>query len=233
MVMIASRFCGPPDSANGGYACGLVASQIEGDAEITLRAPPPLDVPLELSRRDDASVVLQRDGLLLADGKPTRFELELPRAPTLSEAIDARKRYPGVTFSRCFVCGEQRSDDGGLMILSGPLKDRPIVAAPWTPTADLGDMRGVVDPIFVWSALDCPSWFAHAAFTPVDDIVPALLGRLSGHLEREARVGETYVSVGWSLKKEGRRIHSASALFDQDGVALAWAKATWIELKNG
>ena len=41
-VAIEKRFCGPPKSANGGYVCGLLASYIDGDAEITLLAPPPL-----------------------------------------------------------------------------------------------------------------------------------------------------------------------------------------------
>src|SRR5215472_8325674 len=41
-VLIEKRFCGPPTSANGGYVCGLLATHIDGNAEITLRAPPPL-----------------------------------------------------------------------------------------------------------------------------------------------------------------------------------------------
>src|SRR5438552_14612416 len=41
-VVIERRFCGPPNSANGGYVCGLLAAHIDGNAEITLLAPPPL-----------------------------------------------------------------------------------------------------------------------------------------------------------------------------------------------
>ena len=41
-VVIEERFRGPPRSANGGYICGLLAAHIDGDAEITLLAPPPL-----------------------------------------------------------------------------------------------------------------------------------------------------------------------------------------------
>jgi len=47
-VMIEQRFCGPPRSANGGYVCGLVASYIEGSAEVTLMAPPPLNRRLDI-----------------------------------------------------------------------------------------------------------------------------------------------------------------------------------------
>ena len=41
-VVIEKRFCGPPNSGNGGYVCGLLAAHIEADAEVTLLAPPPL-----------------------------------------------------------------------------------------------------------------------------------------------------------------------------------------------
>jgi len=231
-LSISSRFCGPPDSANGGYVCGVIASGIEGAAEITLRAPPPLDTPLQLVNDDDKRVVLQHGPTLLAEGKPTTFDLELPTPVSLAAARDATTRYSGITFPRCFVCGSGRADDGGLMILPGTLPDRRIVAAPWSPTADLADASGLVDRLYVWSALDCPSWFAHAAFTPLSELSFALLGRMSGHIERAPRIDETCIVMGWPIKKEGRRIHSATALFDVDGQPLAWSSATWIELKS-
>ena len=42
-IRIDRRFCGPPNSGNGGYVCGLLAAHIDGGAEITLRVPPPLE----------------------------------------------------------------------------------------------------------------------------------------------------------------------------------------------
>ena len=46
-----ARFNGPPDSAQGGYACGLVAERIDSPgAAVSLRAPPPLERPLEVRR---------------------------------------------------------------------------------------------------------------------------------------------------------------------------------------
>ena len=38
-LVIGSRFCGPPDSGNGGYVCGLIADYLGGPAEVTLRKP--------------------------------------------------------------------------------------------------------------------------------------------------------------------------------------------------
>ncbi|MCJ9705122.1 hypothetical protein MOV74_28970, partial [Bradyrhizobium sp. SHOUNA76] len=46
-IIIDKRYCGPPNSGNGGYVCGRLARHIPGGAEITLRAPPPLDTPLD------------------------------------------------------------------------------------------------------------------------------------------------------------------------------------------
>jgi hypothetical protein len=44
LLVIASRFCGLPDSGNGGYVCGFVAARLGGQAEITL--PARLSTPL-------------------------------------------------------------------------------------------------------------------------------------------------------------------------------------------
>jgi hypothetical protein len=230
-VTIASRFCGPPGSANGGYVSGLLAAEIEGAAEVTLRAPPPLETLLALDRREDGRVVLTHGDTLLAEARPQSLSLALPAPVSVTDARDASTRYPGVTFDQCFVCGSARAQTGGLMILPGTVAGRTLVAAPWTPAPDLVDRSGVVDAKYVWSALDCPAWFAHAAFTPISELIVALLGRITGHIERQPKVGETYVCVGWPIKKEGRRIYAGSALFDADGAALAWASTVWVELK--
>ena len=49
-LVVAPRFCGPPDSANGGYAAGFIAACLDGQAEITLRRPPPLARPMAVER---------------------------------------------------------------------------------------------------------------------------------------------------------------------------------------
>ena len=51
-IMIDKRYCGPPNSGNGGYVCGRLARHIPGGAEVTLRAPPPLDKPLDVVATD-------------------------------------------------------------------------------------------------------------------------------------------------------------------------------------
>jgi hypothetical protein len=38
-MTIPHRFRGPPNSGKGGYVCGMLARNIAGAAEVTLRAP--------------------------------------------------------------------------------------------------------------------------------------------------------------------------------------------------
>ena len=52
-ITIPKRFCGPPDSGNGGYVCGLLAGYVSGGSEVTLRMPPPLERPLDIVREGD------------------------------------------------------------------------------------------------------------------------------------------------------------------------------------
>ncbi len=57
-IIIERRFCGPPDSGNGGYTCGRLANYVDGTAEVTLLRPPPLERPLGIERREGGMVRL-------------------------------------------------------------------------------------------------------------------------------------------------------------------------------
>ena len=35
-IFIAKRFCGPPDSGNGGYTCGLISQAMHVPADVTI-----------------------------------------------------------------------------------------------------------------------------------------------------------------------------------------------------
>lgn len=231
LVTIPTRFCGPPQSANGGYTAGLLAELFEGPCEVTLRAPPPLGVPLSRSLADGGATLLDGE-LLLAEAKPASVELELPAPVTVAEAERAVERYPGFArhpFPRCFVCGTAREPGDGLTIFTGPVGGRDVVAAPWSPTRDLGSDGEHVDTRFVWAALDCPSWFGFVAFA--DEVPAALLGRLSAVILRRPRLDERCVLMGWCNGREGRRIACGSQLLDASGECLAYSKSTWVVLK--
>src|SRR5579871_5760089 len=116
-VMIEPRFCGPPKSANGGYVCGLVANYIEGCAEVTLMAPPPLGQRLDIVL-GEAGVELRKEETVLAKGRGVHLDIpEIPIVP-FAEAEDAvhsapydASRHPLPT---CFVCGPSRANGDGL-----------------------------------------------------------------------------------------------------------------------
>jgi hypothetical protein len=59
---------------------------------------------------------------------------------------------------------------------------------------------------------------------------PAVLARLSASLEEPARAGAPHVVLAWALGREGRKLHSASALLDGEGTIVARARALWITL---
>ncbi len=229
---IARRFNGPPESANGGYACGIVARHIAGPATVTLRMPPPLERDLAVVADGDGGVRLLDGETLVAEGRPGPTpQVEPPRLPTFEQALDARRRHPGIgvrhLLSDCFVCGPERAD--GLGASPGELAEDPDVgAAPFTARDDLPHASGAIRSEIVWAALDCPS-FAPALWRAEK---LCLLGRLAAAIHREVAVGERLAAVGWLLGSDGRKHHTASALVGPGGEVVARAQAVWIELRT-
>ena len=218
-IVVPRRFNGPPESANGGYVCGIVAALLGGLAEVTLRRPPPLDTPLAVERNGDR--VLARDGeTLVAEAERVDpFELDLPPPVTLEEAAAARERYAGFrhhAYATCFVCGPARED--GLGIFAGPVERRELVAAPWTPPP------GAVADELVWAALDCPSGWAVDEFSREG----VLLGRLAARLLTPVAGGEEHVVLGWRRGADGRKREAGSAVFTAGGELRAYARSTWL-----
>jgi len=237
-VVIEKRFCGPPNSGNGGYVCGLLAAHIDGDAEVTLLAPPPLGQRLEIVA-GERGVELKKEATTLAKGRSVRLDIPEIPAVDFAEAQDAVQRSP-FDASRhqlpmCFVCGPARREGDGLRIIPRPLPSRPsctsgTLAAPWVPYADLAGEDGAVASEFIWAALDCPSGFAgvgarHLGLTGEETI---LLGRMSARIEKRPSPGDRCVIVAWPTGKDGRKLFASSALLGADGELLAAAQATWI-----
>lgn len=213
-VVIDPRYNGPPSSANGGYMCGLVAGLLgAGEAEVTLRLPPPLGRPL----RWDGARLWDADRLV-AEGAVAELELDAPPPPSFEDAERALPGFAGLAehaFPTCFVCGPAREPGDGLRIFASPLDG--VVAAPWTPTE--------VAREHAWASLDCPGAYALEASGRSD----MLLGRLRGRIDRVPAAGERCVVVGWPLGWEGRKGYAGTALWSADeGDLLACARATWI-----
>ncbi len=78
-VTIDRRFRGPPDSANGGYVCGLLAGFLDTPAEVTLRRPPPIERPLTVEG-DSGRVSLCDGETLIAEAVPSMNSATIPHA---------------------------------------------------------------------------------------------------------------------------------------------------------
>ena len=238
-IMVDKRFCGPPNSANGGYVCGLLAAHIDGSAEITLRAPPPLNRQLGIVASADGGVELRDNEMTVATGRAARLaDQEIP-AVTFSEAEDAVRRTPydenNHKLPMCFVCGPARADGDGLRIFAGPLPTRiesktGAFAASWVPYSNLAADDGRVAPEFVWAALDCPTGYAglgarHFGMSGAETI---LLGRMSARIDDRPRPGDRCIIVAWPTSREGRKLFTGGALLQSDGKLLAVTQATWL-----
>jgi hypothetical protein len=231
-LVLDPRFNGPPTTANGGYACGAVGELVDGPAEVTLRLPPPLGVPLDVGFLPGGEVEVRDRDALVASARPVDdVDVEPPVRPTLAQAREATRRHPGHgregLLSDCYVCGSQRHD--GMGIHFGPLAGHPdVTAAVFLPDATVPNRNGDLRPDMVWAALDCPS------YTPAlwDWDRPSLLARLAVERLDCVCVGEPVVAVGWHVASEGRKHHTASALLSTDGRVLARARALWITLRS-
>lgn len=78
-------------------------------------------------------------------------------------------------FPGCFVCGPENPE--GLQLKPGPVGDGR-TACTWHPAADLVGSDGLVDPVYLWAALDCPGGWA------IDlEGRPSVLGQMSACID--------------------------------------------------
>jgi len=224
--MFPGRFNGPPDSANGGYACGVIAAQVPaGLVEVTLRHPPPLDTPLVVEQIGERFQVRPAGGEVVAvarpvdepvDPVPTVSAIPADASPALGDDI-----HP---FRTCFTCGPDRAPGDGLRIFAKRTARQGVLADHWIPDDSFGEQ---VPPEIVWAALDCPGGWA--AFERIPGGV-AVLGRMTARIDRVPRVGEPCVVVAASNWHDGRKIDAHSSLYTGDGELLAAARAVWIDV---
>lgn len=232
-ITIHHRFHGPPHSGHGGYVCGIIATHIGPCAEVTLHSPPPLDLPLAVERTESGEVRLLDDKVTIAVGRKARLHIDIPDPPTFEESRTAAQSYPGFEthpFPSCFGCGHERKEGDGLRIFSGPVKGSEVMAAPWLPEASLVGESGKVRTEFLWAALDCPTGWAvvnhHQDQYP--DTLIILLGRFVAEVKKGLDQGQNYVTIGWPIGKDGRKLFSGSAIFSESGDLIGVSKATWI-----
>ncbi len=235
-VVIPPRFNGPPASANGGYTCGVVARLVGAEVcQVSLRSPPPLDHRLSATRHAGGRVDLHDGGEIVAEGEPSELLLDVPEPIAHEEAEAASKAGEKAwaaahPFPTCVVCGPERASGDGFRIFPGPVAGgHGLHAATWTPAEALAGDDGFVAPECVWAALDCPTSAPVANFGHGP---PVVLARLTARLGCGVQAGERHSVLSWPLQLDGRKRHSACALFDDAGRLICASQALWIELRE-
>jgi len=236
-ITIDRRFCGPPNSGNGGYVCGLLAAHIDGGAEITLHVPPPLEHRLDITAGTDGAVELREAETVIATGRPALLDISHIPPASFAEAEEAARRTPydesNHSLPTCFVCGPARAQGDGLRIFPGPLHPEAntgAVAASWVPCANLVCGDGRIAPEFVWAALDCPTAYASLAarHLGLNGAETILLGRMAARIDERPRPGDQCIIVAWPTGRDRRKLLANSALLTPDGHLLAVARAIWL-----
>lgn len=239
-LIIGRRFNGPATSGNGGYVAGAIAARLGGGAvQVTLRAPTPLDVPLQLRPLGEGGISLHEGETLIAEAVPTTLPNDIPAAPDPARAeaagalgrMTARQRLGQEDYETCFGCGIRREHDGLCIVPTEVDPALGVVAALWTPDASLPtDKTGALRPEIVWAALDCPAGFAWS--NRLNPTPLMMTGRMSAQVLQPVRPGEPCVVIGWPMGQEGRKYHAGTAIFDAQGRLAAQSLQLWLELRT-
>ncbi|MBS0334331.1 MAG: hypothetical protein JSS35_16305 [Proteobacteria bacterium] len=233
-ITIAQQFCGPPNSGNGGYVCGVLARRVDGPVTAVLRARVPLDTDLDLKIEGNLAELTDADGGVVGKAGPGDAAVlpEPPAPPSLEAARAASERYPAHQERMhpiCFTCGPDRAEGDGLRVFPGQVEGAPAgqVACVWTPDAAFADAGGLMPVEVIWAALDCPGFFA---WVVREGRHGALLGTMTGEVIRRPKAGEPTIVLAWPLAREGRKETAGVALFSADGQLMARAHQVWVTM---
>ncbi|MEX2459448.1 MAG: hypothetical protein WD770_10745 [Actinomycetota bacterium] len=239
-LVIGSQYYGFPGVGFGGYVAGRLAELVGGAAQVTLRSPPPLERALAVEDGDGRLRLLDGD-TLVAEAVPGGPDVEVPEPVSFDEATAASPGFVGFRrhpFPMCFCCGTARREGEGLHVFPGGLPGGGGVAAPWIPHPNFAGPDGTVRPEFVWSALDCPTYFG---VLDGGDRVPGVEGDGDGNLAlTTGRIhtavlgpvvaGERHVVMGWPVSIDGRKHLGGAGVFTEGGELRAVSVATWLPL---
>ena len=222
-LLVPARFNGPASSGNGGWTSGALAERatllgLDEPVRVQLRRPPPLDRPLDVIRTGEVVELRDGDAVVAVAEHDAGTRWTPPGAVDPATARAAESSFPGHRshpFPRCFSCGPDRDD--GLRIFPGRV-DEDRVAATWTPDEPAGTA-------VTWAALDCVSAWS----SDLEDR-PLVLASMAARIGSPPQAGTAYVVVGTTVRIEGRKTWTASALYGGDGLLVAEAQHLWIAI---
>lgn len=234
-VAIGSLYNGAVNAANGGYICGLLASYIDGDAEVRINSSFPVEKSLQAVATAAGGIAMYLGDTLLGSARPTSVELDIPLPPDYETARRAGENFVflhNADVRGCYVCSPLRTPDQGLRVFIGALPGiaeravgENLVAAVWRPTPDLANTRDsrAIDNIYVWSVLDCPGVYALKLRYPTSGIL--VLGSCAASIKRPLPVDQHYIVSSWQIAPAGeRKLHMGVAIHTTDGELMACAR---------
>jgi hypothetical protein len=226
-LSVSSRFNGPTARGQGGYCSAAIADFVDGQGEVSLRNPVPLETELHVVRADDGSVRVLDGGAVIAEAVPIPpLDLDVPHPVSPGQAAAAKERYRGSTddlFSHCFVCGMAREDSLG--VFAGAVDGREVVASPWKPPSWTADDSGRVRTEFLWAVMDCPAYFA----VYPDEQPMSFLARMTARVDAPVTAGDEHVVLAWPISTDGRKRTAGAAVLSGTGDVLATARVLMIE----
>lgn len=227
---------GRPGRGQGGFSAARFAAAVGQPVAIDLRAPIPLDAPLEVASVGDGWEL--RHGVTTIMRAAPRSPGGLPQtgAVGVAEAAAAMAGFPGTDgdheASGCFSCG---LGERTMRVWPGPLADGSgRTATRWSPPEWVGDADGRVDDAMAWTALDCvQGFFVNFGAGPRRN---SLTVRFEAEVYRPVTVGAEYAIVGFDGHGrgwEGRKRMAAANIFDAEGRLVAGAASLWVEPRPG
>lgn len=237
---------GPPGVLQGGFATGLtlaaarLAERFGAPAtglDARLHAPTPLGRDLQVRATPAEAAARHRVQTLDGERLLVDAEVELaghdvtPQVFDLLEltAVPLPPPQAQELLATCWVCGDRPTHPLAQRML--PAWHGPeTVICPWVADEELGDARGMVDPVVVSAMLACPT--AWASFGHVRERGDAVGLLASYHLRffRDAPVMEPLRIVARCDQVDGPRLHTRGALVDEDGVVYATTSALYISV---
>jgi hypothetical protein len=231
-MKIDARFNGPPASGHGGTSCGLVAAALDVDpnaaVEVTLRAPPPLGVEMDVVR-DGGALSVSYDGTVVATARQDATVLQTPPSVPFDEAAAVAKPNEPHPFPTCFACGPDHPT--GLHLFTAAVPGRDVAAAPWQTDESLAGENGFVRPEIVWAALDCPSGWSYDVLGQ-SLRASVLLGRMTAQILTPIEAGSRCVVTARPAGGSGRKWSAISAVYGEDGALHGVARVLWIVLQG-
>jgi hypothetical protein len=205
----------------------MLARELGGVMECTLRIPVPLNRPLEIERTPEGGA-LRCAGTIVVEANSTTIDVTPPAPLSLQAATEAMASSPAMDprhpFATCFVCGPKREPGDGLRIFPARVA-QDVYAAAWVPDPEFGDSEQNLSEEFLWAALDCPTGFA-SGFPTAGKLVTA---RMAVQQLKSIRTGEGCVLMSWPLGIEGRKYFSAACLYQNEELC-AVARALWVRI---